>query len=178
MTDLAMSRRAVTRALAALSVTSIPTMAIANAAPILPREVCGDMAGDVRNWNAAMALYRRAKANCATYEHSHAEPKFEAERAKFGEDHPEQGEPRWLEYREWCAASGFDAVMEQCDILAAAEGDAQVALLRMPAPNLEALHRKLGQTFEADGEIALWSERIALTIRSDFMRLLPGEMAS
>ena len=178
MTDLAMSRRAVTRAIATLGVASIPTMAIANAAPMLARAASGDIAADSRTWNAAMALYRRAKADCAAYERSYAEPQFEAERAKFGDDHPDQGEPRWVEYREWCAASGFDAVMEQCDILASAEGDAQLALLKTPAPNLEALRWKLGQTFEDDGEIALWSEGIALTIRSDFLRLLPGEIVS
>ena len=135
MTDLAMSRRAVTRALAALSVTSIPTMAIANAAPMLPREVCGDMAGDVEQRSLCITFRRR---QYVALFHDGIEAASGAPLAIF-------------------QPSGFTL---------------------LPAPNLEALHWKLGQTFEADGEIALWSERIALTIRSDFMRLLPGEMAS
>ena len=59
--------------------------------------------------------------------------------------------------------------------MAKAEGDAHVALLKIPAPDMPALRWKLEQTFDDDGEIALWSEKIALTIRSDFQRLLIGE---
>ncbi len=175
MHEVATSRRDAMRSLAILP-AMIAMPAVASAAPMLVCAPPDKIAADLRTWNAAMALYRQTKADCAGYERSYAEPQFEAERAKFGEDHPVQGEPRWVEYREWRAASGFDAVMEQCDILAAAEGDAQLALLKTPAPNLEALRWKLGQTFEDDGEIALWSEGIALTIRSDFIRLLPSEV--
>ncbi|WP_380789373.1 hypothetical protein [Sphingobium xenophagum] len=173
MNTLTSSRRDVMRALATLSVASVPTMAIA--APVLSCTPTDQLATDASAWDAAMALYRRAKSDCAAYERSHVEPGYEASRAKFGEDHPVMGETGWLEYREWRKVSGFDAVVKQCDIKAEAEGDALVALLKMPAPDMTALRWKLEQTFEADGEIALWSERIALTIRSDFLRLLPAE---
>ncbi|MDR7155362.1 hypothetical protein J2W40_002189 [Sphingobium xenophagum] len=150
----------------------LPAMiAMPNVASAAPLMVCAPTDA----WDAAMARYCTSKADLATYERSYYEPNLEAQRAKFGEDHPVKGEARWLEYREWRAVSGFDAVVKQCDIMAEAEGDAQVALLRMPAPHLTALRWKLEQTFELDGEIALWVEDIALTIRSDFLRLLPGE---
>lgn len=63
MTDLAMSRRAVTRALATLSVASVPTMAVT--APLLASM---PVAADAREWNAAMTHYRKTVADGETFE--------------------------------------------------------------------------------------------------------------
>lgn len=174
MTDLAMSRRAVTRALATLSVASIPTMA--SAAPMLVCAPSEQIATDARAWNAAMTHYLKVKADGETYDRLHVEPHYEAARAKFGAVCVMRGELRWAEYQEWCAVTGSDAISDQWEIMAHAEGGAQTALLEMPAPDMAALRWKLEQTVEADGEIVLWSEKIALSIRSDFLRLLPAEV--
>lgn len=174
MNEVATSRRDAMRSLAIIPAL-IAMPAVASAAPMLVCAPADQIAADARTWNAAMAHYLKAKADGATYDRLYADPHYEAARAKFGQVCVMKGEPRWPEYREWCDVTGSDAISDQWQIMAEAEGDAQTALLRMPAPNLTALRWKLEQTFEADGEIALWSEDIALTIRSDFQRLLIGE---
>lgn len=172
MHEVTTSRRDAMRSLAILpALIAMP----ASAAPMLVCAPADQIAADARAWNAAMAHYHRAKADYATYDLSYVNPQIEARRAKFGDVHPVKGEARWPEYREWCAVSGFDAILDQCDKKAEAEGDAQVALLLMPAPDMSALRWKLEQAFDVDGEIVLWAEPIALTIRSDFLRLLPAE---
>ncbi|MFQ3895311.1 hypothetical protein [Sphingobium sp. R-7] len=171
--SIAPSRRDVIRALATLSVASVPTMAVA--APMLVCAPTDQVAADARAWNAAMTHYRKAKADGETFDRERLGPQFEAAKIKFGEERPFKGQPGWAEYKEWCEASGFSSVMDQWDEMSKAESDAHVALLKMPAPNMAALRWKLEQTFDADGEIALWSEKIALTIRADFLRLLAEE---
>ena len=173
MHEVATSRRDAMRSLAILpAIIAMP--AVASAAPML---VCAtaDQIADARAWNAAMTHYLKAKADGETFDRERLGPQFEAARAKFGEERPFKGQPGWAEYKEWCEASGFSSVMKQWDDMAKAEGDAHVALLKIPAPDMPALRWKLEQTFDDDGEIALWSEKIALTIRSDFQRLLIGE---
>ncbi|OUC54963.1 hypothetical protein CA262_08910 [Sphingobium sp. GW456-12-10-14-TSB1] len=133
------------------------------------------VAADAREWNAAMTHYRKTVADGETFERERLEPHFEAARTRFGDDRPKRGAPDWPEYRDWCVSSGFDAAMDQWQIVGEAVGDAQTTLLAMPAPDLAALRWKLEHTFEADGDIALWCEEIALSIRSDFLRLLAGE---
>lgn len=168
--SIAPSRRDVIRALATLSVASVPTMA--SAAPMLVFTPPNPIAMEARTWNAAMAHYRKAVADGERFDRERLEPHFAAARARFGDDRPRKGAPDWAEYRDWCESSGFNAVMDEWSHKAEAEGDAQTALLRMPAPDLAALRWKLEHTFDTDGEIALWCEDIALTIRSDFQRLL------
>ncbi|GBH29685.1 hypothetical protein [Sphingobium xenophagum] len=134
------------------------------------------IATDARAWNDAMAHYRKTVADGETFHREYLDPHFQAARARFGDDRPRKGEPDWPEYRDWCESSGFDAVMDKWQLEGEAEGDAQTALLEMPAPDLAALRWKLEHTFETDGDIALWCPEIALTIRADFLRLLPVEV--
>ncbi|WP_167539628.1 hypothetical protein [Sphingobium xenophagum] len=122
-----------------------------------------------------MTHYLKAKADGETFDRERLGPQFEAARAKFGNKQPMKDAPGWAEYKEWREASGYEAVMDRWDLMTQVEGEAHTALLRLPAPDMAALRWKLEQTFDDDGEIALWSETIALTIRSDFQRLLIGE---
>lgn len=171
MHEVTTSRRDAMRSLAILPAL-IAMPATVSAAPMLVCAPTDQIAVDARTWNAAMAHYRKAVADGERFDRERLEPHFEAARARFGDDRPRKDAPDWPEYRDWCESSGFNAVMDEWSHMAEAEGDAQTALLRMPAPDLAALRWKLEHTFDTDGEIALWCEDIALTIRSDFQRLL------
>jgi len=123
-------------------------------------------------WEVVMAEHVAAMTAGAEYDRTHVNPLYDAMKAKFGDlCRPETG-PLREEYREWCAAHNYEAIIAQSERYTDVESDTRVALLRMPAPDLAALRWKLDETF-ADGDIALWCDEIADAIRADIVRLMP-----
>lgn len=165
MNTVTSSRRNVMRALAALS-TGLPTLAYAT-----PGLVCTP-AADRGSWDAVMQQYIDAKVAGAKYDRSHVDPLYEAMKAEFGDFAlPAEG-PERERCLAWRRAHNYDAVTDQSEIYADAESSTRGELLRMRAPDQAALRWKLDETF-ADGEIALWCDDIADTIREDILRLMP-----
>jgi hypothetical protein len=130
-------------------------------------------------WARAMDRYLEKKAASDHYDRTVFTPAFDREYA-YREKHGLNPGPRWLERREaFIVQHGKDwqvpdIVTEIHETLVEAACDAEDALMRLPAPDLEALHFKLSKLIDIeDGDCtSSWSADYARPALMDCHRLL------
>jgi hypothetical protein len=155
------------------ALVTIPTII---AVPAAAMSIGMPTAPDRTAWDAAMSIWRKAEDAYAAFRRDYIESQFAAMYQRYdGGFHPMRDEPGWADWCAWSDSSGYNKVMEQAEKLGIDASDSESALFLIPSPDLAALRWKLDKTVEADGEIALWCEKFALILRSDFLRLLPEE---
>jgi hypothetical protein len=184
MTQIPLSRRAVTRALATLPIIAVPVIGRAGAAHT------GDNTMNMMStiapspdrtaWDAAMQKYLLLKSEEDEFDAHHWTPLYAIEKQCFGEP---TGRGRngngWrlnesAEHSVWKAATNYDAIMERSAELGDAVHDAKWDLLEIPAPDLAALRFKLEDIMNEEEGVQLYRDEYMAIVIADYRRLLPG----
>jgi|GEM_PF-3375583 len=176
MTDLRLSRRAVTRAL-----ITLPTVAVAASLPASMTKAEDPVEWNAHTdgrsaWDAAIAHYRHAKAQADAYNDKVMNPLYDKEEARFGDAyHIRQSNPQWAEICAWRDEVGWHDANLRFDALVETEHSAKWALLLMPAPDLAALRFKLEDVINTPEGIQPYGKDYAAVLVDDYQRLLPVE---
>lgn len=166
MNDLAVSRRAVTRA-----IVTLPALA---AAPALAATTIRSDAALKTAWNKLMAEYLAAKHIADEYDRLHFNPLHQAQKAKFGPGLLLQDEAKISDYKAWRQLHNADEIEDRFEEYGEAEANARGVLLYASAPDHAALRWKLDATFDEQDGIQYWRDEITAVIRADIARLLPA----
>jgi hypothetical protein len=170
MTDLRLSRRAVTRALATLPIIAVPAAGRAVAAPEgdTPMNMVSKISAPVVNqsaWDRAMQVMLRAEEKWRSHNANVCEP-LEAEAEVFF------GKPHYLvpDRAAWARRDELDAAEKRSDTLCASFVRAEASVYRTEAPTRTELLWKLERSLDDtdNGDLAYH----AGAILSDCRRLL------
>lgn len=140
--SIAPSRRSVIRALATLSVGSLPTMTVASAAPLL---VCAPAAPE-SYWAALLAVYQAAHAAEFAYDAKVIDPHF------VGVDR--SNDEAWRRAATPITQAMWDELERPMD----ARLDAEAALLECPSPDANAFALKYTIVHGNGRDISRWDD--------------------